>query len=59
MVGHNGHRFEENGSTIGWMCGVTLRGKIPVIEHTVEALEVLSCSRLRWFVHVKRKAKDD
>ena len=47
-----------------WMCGVTLRYKVPTVELRrrlgIEGVvEVMRCGRSRWFGHVKRKEKDD
>ena len=47
-----------------WMCGVTLRDKVPTVELRrrlgVEGVvEVMRRGRLRWFGHVERKEVDD
>ena len=47
-----------------WMCGVTLKDKVPTVELRkrlgVEGVvEVMRRGRLRWFGHVERKAEDD
>ena len=47
-----------------WMCGVTLRDRIPTVELKrrlgVEGVvEVMRRGRLRWFGHVERKDVDD
>ena len=47
-----------------WMCGVTLRDKVPTVELRrrlgIEGVvEVMRRGRLRWFGHVERKEVDD
>ena len=47
-----------------WMCGVTLRDKVPTVELKrrlgIEGVvEVMRWGRLRWFGHVERKEVDD
>ena len=47
-----------------WMCGVTLRDKVPTVELRrrlgIEGVvEVMRRGRLRWFGHVERKDVDD
>ena len=48
----------------GWMCGVTLRDKVPTVELRrrlgIEGVvEVMRRGRLRWFGHVEWKEVDD
>ena len=50
--------------TLIWMCGVTLRDKVPTVELRrtlgIEGvIEVTRRGRLRWFGHVERKEGDD
>ena len=45
---------------LGWMCGVTLRDKVPTVERKrrleiEDVVEVMRRGRLRWFGHVERK----
>ena len=47
-----------------WMCGVTLRDKVPTVELRRKlgiecVVEVKRRGRLRWFGHVERKEVDD
>ena len=47
-----------------WMCGVTLKDKVPTVELRrrlgIEGVvEVMRRGRLRWFGHVERKEVDD
>ena len=47
-----------------WMCGVTLRDKVPTVELRRKlgiegVVEVMRRGRLRWFGHVERKADGD
>ena len=47
-----------------WMCGVTLRDKVPTVELRrrlgIEGVvEVMRLVRLRWFGHVEQKEVDD
>ena len=49
---------------VRWMCGVSLREKIPsdeLIERLgiSSVLEIISRGRLRWFGHVERKEDND
>ena len=49
---------------VRWMCGVTLKDKVPTVELRrmlgVEGVvEVMRRGRLRWFGHVERKEVDD
>ena len=58
-------RMERNENVmLRWMCGVTLRDKIPTVELRrrlgIEGVvEVMKWDRLRWFGHVERKEVDD
>ena len=58
-------RMERNENVmLRWMCGVTLRDKVPTVELRrrlgIEAVvEVMRRGRLRWFGHVEGKEKDD
>ena len=58
-------RMERNENVIlRWLCGVTLRDKVPKAELRrrlgIEGVvEVMRRGRLRWFKHVKRKEVDD
>ena len=58
-------RMERNENVmLRWMCGVTLRNKVPTVELRrrlgIEGVvEVMRRGRLRWFVHVERKEVDD
>ena len=51
--------------TSSWMCGVTLRDKVPMVELIRRRLriegvvEVMRWGRLRWFGHVEWKEVDD
>ena len=47
-----------------WMCGVTLRDKVPTAElrrrlGSEGVVEVMRRGRLRWLGHVERKGVDD
>ena len=47
-----------------WMCGVTLRDKVPTVELRRRlgvdgVVEVMRRGRLRWFGYVERKEVDD
>ena len=46
-----------------WMCGVTLRDKVPTVELRrrlgIEGVVEARRGRLRWFGHVERKEVDD
>ena len=47
-----------------WMCGVTLRDKVPTVELRrrlgIEGVvEVMRRGQLRWFGHIKRKEVND
>src|SRR5271163_2463175 len=59
------HKLERNeNAMIRWMCGVSLRDKIPTEELRARlgikgVLELVRRGRLRWFGHVERKASDD
>ena len=59
------HKLERNeNAMIRWMCGVSLRDKIPTVELRARlgiegVLELVRRGRLRWFGHVERKASDD
>jgi hypothetical protein len=49
---------------VRWMCGVSLKDRIPSVEllerlHIVDVAEVVRRGRLRWFGHVERKKVDD
>ena len=49
---------------LGWMCGVTLRDKVPTAEQRQRlgiegVVEAVRWYRLRWFGHVERKEVDD
>ena len=58
-------RMERNENVmLRWMCGVTLRDKVPTAELRrrlgIEAVvDFMRQGRLRWFGHVKRKEVDD
>ena len=58
-------RMERNENvTLRWMCGVTLRDKVPTVELKRKlgiegVVEVMRWGRLRWFGHVERKEVDD
>jgi len=58
-------RMQRNENVmLRWMCGVTLKDKVPTVELRkrlgVEGVvEVMRRGRLRWFGHVERKAEDD
>ena len=57
--------MERNENVIlRWMCGVTLRDKVPTVELRrrlgIEGVvKVMRRGRLRWFGHVERKEVDD
>ena len=57
-------RMERNeNAVLRWMCGVTLRDKVPTVELRrrlgIEGVvEVMRRGRLRWFGHVERKEVD-
>ena len=58
-------RMERNENVmLRWMCEVTLRDKVPLVElrqrlGIEEVVEVMRRGRLRWFGHVERKEVDD
>ena len=58
-------RMERNENVmLRWMCGVTLRDKVPMVELRrrlgIEGVvEVMRRGRLRWFGHVEWKEVDD
>ena len=58
-------RMERNENVmLRWMCGVTLKDKIPTVElrrrlGVESVVEVMRRGRLRWFGHVERKETDD
>ena len=58
-------RMERNENVmLRWMCGDTLRDKVPTVELRrrlgIEGVvEVMRRGRLRWFEHVERKEVDD
>ena len=58
-------RMERNENVmLRWMCGVTLRDKVPTVELRrrlgIEGVvEVMRRGRLRWFGHVERKKVND
>ena len=58
-------RMERNeNAMLRWMCGVSLKKKIPTAELRsrlgIEGVaEVMRRGRLRWFGHVERKEADD
>ena len=59
-------RMERNENVmLRWMCGVTLRDKVPTVEYLelrlgIEGVvEVMRRGRFRWFGHVERKEVDD
>ena len=58
-------RMERNENVmLRWMCGVTLRDKVPTVElrrrFGIEGVvEVMRRCKLRWFRHVERKKVDD
>jgi hypothetical protein len=58
-------RMERNENVMSrWMCGVTLRDRVPMVELRrrlgIEGvMEVMRRGRLRWFGHVERKEVDD
>ena len=57
--------MERNENVIlRWMCGVTLRDKVPTVElrrrlEIEGVVKVMRRGRLRWFGHVERKKVDD
>ena len=49
---------------VRWMCGVSLKDRVPSVEllerlHIVDVAEVVRRGRLRWFGHVERKGVED
>ena len=54
-------RMERNENVmLRWMCGVTLRDKVPTVELRSRlgiegVVQVMRHGRLRWFGHVERK----
>ena len=58
-------RMERNENVmLRWMCGVTLKDKVPTVELRrrlgIEGVvEVMRRGRLRWFGHVEQKEMDD
>ena len=68
VLGTKGRGGTEDGRNenvlLRWMCGVTLRDKVPTVELSrrlgIEGvMEVMRRGRLRWFGHVERKEADD
>ena len=65
LYGNDGGRMKGNENVMfRWMCGVTLRDKVPMVELRQRlgidgVVEVMGRGRLRWFWHVERKKVDD
>ena len=65
-MGSKDRGVTEDGENVilRWMCGHTLRDKVPTVELRrrlgIEGVvEVMRWRRLRWFGHVERKEVDD